>query len=248
MERALPPDSVAAPATEAWKRLIVGVGVGYLAAWAIGVGFGLVLQGMGIWQGGAAWEHSMLAWIHDRPLPPFLDSLMLAVVYAGTNLTLLPLILVVGFVLWRRYHARLVAIQLIVVALGSLSLNPTMKHLLARPRPPLYPMRGMWTWEAYPSGHLILTPALYFTISLMLYRKYGWRWPFVVTVAVMATTAYSRLYLAVHWPTDLVGGLLIGITWLVMSWRAFHTYFLETRGGLSLAAGPDSSVGRAGDF
>src|SRR5260221_8738421 len=110
VERALPPDSVAAPATEAWKRLIVGVGVGYLAAWAIGVGFGLVLQGMGIWQGGAAWEHSMLAWIHDPPLPPFLDSLMLPVAYAGTNSTLLPLFLVVRFVLWLPYPSRFVSI------------------------------------------------------------------------------------------------------------------------------------------
>lgn len=244
----LPSDPAAAPATQARKRLILGVGVGYVAAWVVGVGFGLLLERIGIWQTGATWERSVLTWIHDRPLPPFFDSLMLAVVYVGTNLTLLPVLLVVGLVLWRRHHQPMVAIQLLVVALGSLSLNPTMKHLLARPRPSLFPMRGMWTWEAYPSGHLIMTPALYFTISLLLYRRYRWRWPFVATVVVMATTAYSRLYLAVHWPTDLVGGLLIGITWLVTSWRAFHAYFLETRGGLSLAAGPDSSVGRAGDF
>src|SRR5258706_3943783 len=79
VERALPPDSVAAPATEAWKRLIVGVGVGYLAAWAIGVGFGLVLQGMGIWQGGAAGGKPVLPGVHRRPPSPFPASLVLPV-------------------------------------------------------------------------------------------------------------------------------------------------------------------------
>ena len=109
-------------------------------------------------------------------------------------------------------------------SIGSLSLNPTMKHLLDRPRPAMYPLRGMWTWASYPSGHLILTTALYFTVAIMLRNARGWRWPFAASVAIIALTAYSRVYLAVHWPTDLIGGLLIGVTWLVGTWTAFAAY------------------------
>ena len=76
----------------------------------------------------------------------------------------------------------------------------------------------MWTWAAYPSGHLILTTALYFTVSLMLRRLYGWKWPFAVTAVVILLTAYSRIYLSVHWPTDMIGGLLIGLVWLFGTW------------------------------
>jgi undecaprenyl-diphosphatase len=137
---------------------------------------------------------------------------------------MLPLMIVAGLVLWLRYGKRLIAVQLLVVSIGSLSLNPTMKTLLDRPRPDLFPLRGMWTWAAYPSGHLILTTALYCTVSLMLERMYGWKWPFAVTAIVILLTAYSRIYLAVHWPTDMIGGFLIGLVWLFGTWTAFARY------------------------
>ena len=149
---------------------------------------------------------------------------MLFTPYVGTNLTMLPLMFAVGLVLWRKYDEPLVAGQLLVVSIGSLSLNPAMKYLLGRPRPALYPLRGMWTWASYPSGHLILTTALYFTIAMMLLRTRGWRWPFPVALGIVLLTAYSRLYLQVHWPTDLMGGELIGMVWLAGTWYAFARY------------------------
>lgn len=215
--------------------------ISYAAAWLTGVGFGLALSRTNGWRGGAEWERTMLQWLHAHPLPYLLDLLMLAMPYVGTNLTMLPLMLVAGVVLWRKYNQPLVAIQLLVVSIGSLSLNPTMKHLLDRPRPEMFPLRGMWTWASYPSGHLILTTALYVTIALMLRQTRGWRWPFVAAFVIVALTAYSRVYLAVHWPTDLLGGLLIGVTWLVGTWIAFAQYRRGTQsadlGGERIAEG-----------
>lgn len=205
-------------------RLALAVGAAYVASWLVGIGFGLALSRTASWRGGAVWEQAVLRWLHEHPLPFLLDRLMLVMPFFGTNLTMLPLMIVVGLVLWRKYNQPLIAIQLLVVSIGSLSLNPTMKHLLDRPRPAMYPLRGMWTWASYPSGHLILTTALYFTISIMLRNARGWRWPFVASVVIIALTAYSRVYLAVHWPTDLVGGLLIGVTWLAGTWTAFARY------------------------
>jgi undecaprenyl-diphosphatase len=167
----------------------------------------------------------VLTVFHRYPLPWLLDQLMLWIPYAGTNLTMLPLMLAVGLWLWRWKGRPLLAMHLLVVAIGSLSLNPTMKYLLDRDRPKLYPARGLYDWASYPSGHAILTTALYFTAALVARRERGWRWPFVVAPVVVLVTCYSRLYLSVHWPTDLVGGLLIGITWLLLTWRAFRSYY-----------------------
>lgn len=222
-------------------RLAVDLAAAYVAAWLTGLGFGYLLTRTSTWRGGAAWERDVLTWMHDRPLPTVFDQLMLAMPYLGTNLTMLPLMIAVGLVLWLKYGHRLIAVHLLVVSIGSLSLNPTMKHLLDRPRPALFPLRGMWTWASYPSGHLILTTALYFTASLMLQRTLGWRWPYVASVVVILLTAYSRVYLAVHWPTDLIGGLLIGIVWLLGTWSAFSRYRRAVKKGDLARRGTESA-------
>jgi membrane-associated phospholipid phosphatase len=221
--RNLHSELTASPARARW-RLVRHVAIGYATAWLVGIGFGFALSRTDSWRAGAEWERGVLRWMHAHPLPFVLDQLMLAMPYLGTNLTMLPLMIVVGLVLWRKFRKPLIAVQLLTVSIGSLSLNPTMKHLLDRPRPALFPLRGMWTWASYPSGHMILTTALYVTVSLMLQEKYGWKWPFFATFLIVFLTGYSRLYLSVHWPTDLVGGLLIGVTWLVGSWTAYAAY------------------------
>jgi undecaprenyl-diphosphatase len=184
------------------------------------VTFALVIRATSGWDMGTPWERATLRWFH-APLPNWLDTIVLWMPLTGTNLTILPATIGIGWWLWKRRNLGRVAAQLLVVTVGSLSLNPTMKYLLGRERPDLYPRRGMYNWASYPSGHLILTVALYFTIAMLLYRARGWWWPFVVAPLVVLANAYSRLYLAVHWPTDLIGGALIGIAWLFGSWQAF---------------------------
>lgn len=202
-------------------RHLVGA---YVGAWAVGILYGMLIRASSTWDEGARWERGMLRWFHAQSLPSWLDAVVLQVPLTGTNLTILPLTLVVGWWLWKRKRRGIIALQLLVVTTGSLSLNPTMKYLLGRDRPDLFPRRGMYNWASYPSGHVILTTALYFTIALLLYRSRGWRWPFGFAALVFLANGYSRLYLGVHWPTDLVGGFFIGLVWLFGTWRAFSAH------------------------
>jgi undecaprenyl-diphosphatase len=216
--------SDALPRASANKALAWDLLVAYVAAWGVGIAYGALIRSTSTWNEGSTWERAMLRWFHDWTLPPWLDAVVLQIPLTGTNLTILPLTLAIGWWLWKRKRVGIIALHLLVVTTGSLSLNPTMKYLLGRDRPDLFPRRGMYNWASYPSGHAILTIALYMTVALLLYRTRGWRWPFLVAVAVFLANAYSRLYLAVHWPTDLVGGLLIGTVWLIGTWRAFSRH------------------------
>jgi membrane-associated phospholipid phosphatase len=56
----------------------------------------------------------------------------------------------------------------------------------------------------------------------MLLRERGWRWPFVAATLMLAIVLYSRLYLGVHWPTDVIGGIVLGVVWLVVVELAFR--------------------------
>ena len=218
------------------RQLVRDLVVAYLVAWAVGIAYGFIVRSSSTWDVGSAWERSVLHWFH-MSLPGWLDRIVLAMPFTGTNLTILPATLVVGWWLWKRRHMGLVALQ------GSLSLNPTMKYLLGRDRPDLFPRRGIYNWASYPSGHAILTIALFFTVAMMLHRARGWRWPFFVAAAIFIANSFSRLYLAVHWPTDLVGGMLIGIAWLIGTWRAFSRHRERVGDEISaVSTAPDLAV------
>lgn len=214
----------ALPRGGARRRLVLGIGAAYAAAWAIGIGFGYGLKRTHWWDTGAPWERGVLRYFDATSLPRWLDQATLSSVYIGTNLVILPAMLAFGLWLWRVRRTPLTSIHLLVVCVGALSMNSTMKYLLDRDRPTLAEPRGLYAWTSYPSGHLILTTALYFTGALMLRRARGWRWPFVVAALVVLITSYSRLYLSVHWPTDLIGGLLVGFVWLIGTWTAFTSF------------------------
>lgn len=166
----------------------------------------------------------MLAWFHYHPLPLLLDRFMLLVPYTGTNLTVLPALVLTALWLWKRGHRTLMAVQLLLVAIGSLLLNATIKFQHGRNRPDLFPGRGLYKWSSYPSGHAIAVTSLYFTAALLLRRERGWHWPFAVAGGIVLLNCISRLYLEVHWPTDLIGGLITGAVWLAGTWLVFRRY------------------------
>lgn len=186
----------------------------------------MLVQAQGDWGRGLPWERALMLSL-DRTVPPWFDWVMLSLPWLGTNLTLAPIIAAASLWLWLKRGRPDLAVHLVVAVLGSLAMNAILKDVFNRPRPELWPHRGQFAWASYPSGHAIVGVAIYFTLARMLLRERGWRWPFVVAFVQLGVTLYSRVYLGVHWPTDVIGGILLGLAWLVSLEIAFSP--LETQ-------------------
>lgn len=141
-------DFRAALASVPWSR----VAFGWLLAFTVGTAIAFAMHQAGWWEG-AAWERAMLVRVNET-VGPVLDVIMLTLPFIGTNYTLAPMVAVAAFLLWRRGYAT-VAVHLIIVQIGSWTLNPALKFSLPRDRPDLFEARGQHAFPAYPSGHVI---------------------------------------------------------------------------------------------
>ncbi|MBE9207321.1 phosphatase PAP2 family protein [Nostoc sp. LEGE 06077] len=163
-----------------------------------------------------AFDTHFLLWLHQFANPT-LDNVMLAITNLG-NPSVVVLVVVVSLALlcWRRYlqEARIFAIA----CLGAFILNTGLKLLFTKPRPQLWPQLITETSFSFPSGHALGSLVLYGMLAYLLAIHYSRLSQFIYSLAIMAIAAIgiSRLYLGVHWPTDIIAGYGVGFLWLTM--------------------------------
>lgn len=127
---------------------------------------------------------------------------------------------VAGFLLIdRKRHAAL----LVVVAVGGgLLLSNLLKDLYDRPRPDLVPHGSIVYTSSFPSGHSMLSAVTFLTLGALLARVQGRRalkaYLLALAVAITLAVGVSRVYLGVHWPTDVLAGWSAGAAWALLCW------------------------------
>jgi membrane-associated phospholipid phosphatase len=139
---------------------------------------------------------------------------------AGSFALLAPLS--IAFLLLRRWKRPADDIALLVIAAGSAVLPSLTKLIVARPRPSLEHLSHL-TSLSFPSEHTTQAAAVYLTIAIMLSKGSNRAWRqlvIVIAILIALAVAWSRVYLGVHWPTDVIAGLALGWSWalLVFHW------------------------------
>ena len=127
----------------------------------------------------------------------------------------------VALFLWMAGRPRSVALLVIAVAGGEI-LSLLLKRGYARPRPELVPHGSLVYTASFPSGHAMMSAVVYLTLGALLARVLPRRrMKFLVLACALGATALtgvSRVYLGVHWPTDVLAGWSIGASWAVACW------------------------------
>jgi undecaprenyl-diphosphatase len=139
---------------------------------------------------------------------------------------------VAGFLLVQR---RIGAVALVLAStLGGGLASAALKAVFSRPRPTVVPRLTEVSSPSFPSGHAMLSAAVYFTLGAMLARlEKSWRtraYLLLVASAVTLLVGISRVYLGVHYPTDVLGGWTAGLVWALLCWAAARA--LQRRGAL----------------
>jgi len=115
--------------------------------------------------------------------------------------------------------------------LSGAALSSLLKLGFDRPRPDLIPHLTHVHSTSFPSGHAMVSAVVYMTLGTLLAREVCGLWTkiYVMSVAMIVTSlvGLSRLYLGVHWPSDVVAGWAAGASWALIWWVVARISNLE---------------------
>ncbi|HEX5058595.1 MAG TPA: phosphatase PAP2 family protein [Kofleriaceae bacterium] len=200
------------------KRALVGFGIAMVAALVFVLLMKEVLEG-----NADAFDRRWALAIHDRLATPILTWFLIGVTYVGSGWGVVAVIAVMTLALYRQHHWR-TGLILLCDALAAEVLMRILKAYVERPRPTLFDeITRPETWS-FPSGHALTAMAVYGGIGAVFITLYpARRLPIIIATAVWVfLIGFSRVYLGVHWPTDIVAGWAAGVPLLIVTVRLLH--------------------------
>ncbi len=183
-------------------------------------------------------EHEGPAWLQEvgRDLTALGGVAVMAVVTAA----------VAGYLLLCKKYS---AMWLVLVATGGgLLLSTALKHFIDRDRPSLVEYKSMVYTSSFPSGHSMMAAVVYLTLGSLLARIMPGRllklYFLILAMVLTALVGVSRVYLGVHWPTDVLAGWCGGLVWALLCWLVAR--YLQRKGAVEKdddPAAPDVEPG-----
>ena len=150
----------------------------------------------------------------------------------GTTVLSLMTVLATIYLLLARQRA--IALFMFLCIAGGWIVSAALKLGVARPRPDIVPHLVEVSDLSFPSGHAMLSAVTYLTLGALLSRAQQYRSTriFLIAAAIFLTfiVGLSRIYLGVHFPTDVLGGWCAGATWALGCWMIARRFLSPAAG------------------
>jgi undecaprenyl-diphosphatase len=165
-----------------------------------------------------AFDRGILVWMAGLRSPRLTDVMVNLTALGSPTVVGIFTVITLAFLIALRDGLR--TLHLVVASLGTWGLTNGMKHLIERQRPTVVGHLVQVSGFSFPSGHSLAAAALYVTIAIVAASRLRAGAPKVIVVAAAASivtaVAASRVYLGVHYPSDVVSGALIGTAWALL--------------------------------
>lgn len=169
---------------------------------------------------------------------PGRTSIMNFITFLGKHTLLIPLnFLLIGFFIYKKQ--KWFAIRIASLALSSVVLSFTLKAFFQRDRP-LLPVIGDVSGYSFPSGHALIGIVFYGLLIYIIWHEVKLKWLRIFLAAffilLILLISFSRIYLRVHYASDVIAGIAVGFIWLVLSLRIIHRIEKKYIAGSTLKA------------
>ena len=203
-----------------WLGNVLGVAliVAFALLVAVGWASGALLEAV-FGDDGAPVDQSVVGYLAEHR-SAWLTTAMLYATVLGSAWVLVPLVAVVGLIEHHRVRSWATGAHLALAVGGAIALNNLVKPLVDRSRPPGQ-LVSTATGYAFPSGHTTQAAAITVTVAILVASALSPSrvsrvtvWSLAVLVSLVV--GFSRLYLGVHWATDVLAGYVLGASWAAL--------------------------------
>ena len=198
------------------RRVAFGVVIAFVLAFTLTIALGFLLERVWATDGSTGFDSEITRWFVDHRTPAWTDA-MNVVTWLGSSAVVVPLavLVVVALLVGRRGW---LALFVSLAVGGALLLSALAKDVIERERPPVDVRLQDPVSSAFPSGHATQAAATFFALAIVVtllsrsrpLRAVAWTGGTVIVFVV----GVSRVYLGMHWATDVLGGWLLGSVWV----------------------------------
>ncbi len=171
-------------------------------------------------------DQTVISFIQGLESPMF-TAIMKLFTFIGSTTSIVVFSLLVLFFLYNVFKHRSELVLFMIVLLGSNVLFISLKLFFHRARPNFHRLIEVGGYS-FPSGHATNAITFYGLLAFLLWRHIPARWGrtvlIVISIAMIIMIGTSRIYLGVHYPTDIISGYLVGGFWLAIAIWFYQRY------------------------